>query len=79
MNGMGGLHPRIPGRCRTKLLREIHSRVRRSDEQYRAFSTELGTMMRRTGGFTSNEQLTFLFDNMHSRLYIPRGSGPWNY
>ena len=63
----------LPRRCRAKLIREIQGRLQAADEPYRKFATELATM-RRAGGYSTEDQLDLLYENMHPRykLYIPR-------
>jgi len=64
----------LPRRYRAKLVRKIQERLQTADETYRKFATELTTMMRRAGGYTPEEQLDMLYENMHPRYikFIPR-------
>lgn len=64
----------LPRRYRAKLVREIQGRLQMTDKPYRKFATELATMMRRAGGYSIEEQLDTLYENMHPRykLYISR-------
>lgn len=66
----------LPPRYQKQLIRDIQTRLQHADEPYRKFSTELATMMRRAGGYSNDEQLEMLYENMHPRykLHIPRNS-----
>lgn len=66
----------LPRQYQTQLRREVQGRIQRPGKTYQKFSTNLATIMRRAGGYSREEQLDILYENMIPRyqLYIPRKS-----
>ncbi|XP_039303909.1 activity-regulated cytoskeleton associated protein 2-like [Solenopsis invicta] len=64
----------LPRRYFSQLRRDIQARTQAPDEPYRKYATDVLTMMRRDGSYVEEEQLDFLYDNMHPRykLYVRR-------
>lgn len=62
----------LPQWYRTKLYREIQERRQGSDELFQKYATALLTLMRRAGGYTANDRLLRIHDNMHPdyKLYV---------
>ncbi|EFN72578.1 hypothetical protein EAG_13317, partial [Camponotus floridanus] len=53
-------------------LREIENRHQGANETFAQYSTVMMTLMRRLGGFSSSEQLEYLYNHMHPeyKFYI---------
>jgi len=62
----------LPRRYRTQLVREIQGRMQRPDEPFQKYATAMLTNMRRAGGFSQEEQIDRLYENMHPeyKLYV---------
>jgi len=54
----------LPRRHQTKLTREIQDRRQRTDEPFNKYATELLTMMRRAGHYTTAEKVDRIYENM---------------
>ncbi|EFN84028.1 hypothetical protein EAI_05402, partial [Harpegnathos saltator] len=55
----------LPRKMLAQLCHEARSRVQRDGEPFRAFSNEVLTLLRRAGGWSPEEQLELLYENMH--------------
>lgn len=57
-----------------QLRREAQGREQRPEEPFTKYATSLMTMMRRAGGFSTQEQLDQLYENadLEYQLYIRR-------
>lgn len=66
----------LPPGYQKQLKRDIQGRQQKAGEPFRDFVTVLQTMMRRAGGFSSEEQLEQIVENMSPdyQLYIPPGT-----
>jgi hypothetical protein len=64
----------MPRRYFARLRREIRNRLQGPTEPYRRFAAELQTLMRRAGGYTADDQIEWLTENMQPRykIYIRR-------
>ncbi|EFN73159.1 hypothetical protein EAG_10222, partial [Camponotus floridanus] len=55
----------FPRRYAASLRREIMGRHQASGEEFARYSTVMMTLMRRAGGFSREEQLDVVYENMH--------------
>lgn len=55
----------FPRRYTASLRREIMGRHQAGGEEFTRYSTVMMTLMRRAGGFSREEQLELIYDNMH--------------
>lgn len=62
----------LPRRYRVQLTKEIQSRFQQPDEPFGKYATAMLTSMRRAGGFTAEDRLEKLYDNMSPayKLYV---------
>ncbi|XP_024879264.1 uncharacterized protein LOC112459414 [Temnothorax curvispinosus] len=54
----------LPRRYRAQLSREIQGRFQKPEEPFHKYATALLTSMRRAGGYSADDQLERLYDNM---------------
>jgi len=62
----------LPRRYRSQMVREIQGRMQRPDEPFQKYATAMLTNMRRAGGFSQEDQIDRLYENMHPeyKLYV---------
>jgi len=56
----------LPRRYQARLARDIQDRRQKPDEPFAKYSTDLLTMMRRAGSFTTEEKVDRLYENMRT-------------
>jgi len=56
----------LPRRYQAKLTREVQDRRQRADEPFNKYATELLTMMRRAGQYTTAEKVDRIYENMRT-------------
>jgi len=62
----------LPRRYRAQIVREIQGHMQRPDEPFHKYATAMLTNMRRAGGFSQEDQIDRLYENMSPeyKLYV---------
>lgn len=62
----------LPRHYQAQLKHELRNRLQKENEPYQKYELDMITLMRRAGGFSEDEQLLQLYDNMHPsyKLYV---------
>jgi len=68
----------LPRRYQARLARDIQDRRQKVDEPFTKYSTELLTMIRRAGNFTTEEKVDRVYENMRTeyKFFVRLGSHP---